>query len=156
MKIIEETIINNHEMLYKIAIKYLKNHEDVLDALQETAFNAIKNSSKIKEKEYVLTWIIRILINNCLQILKKNKRYEIVEFDENSYYANSIEMDSDIEISEALLKINQKYRDVIILKYIEGYKIKEISKIYKKPESTIKTWLRRGLKDLESEVECYE
>ncbi len=42
---IEETLINNHEILYKIAMRYLKNHEDALDALQDTAYKAIKNSN---------------------------------------------------------------------------------------------------------------
>lgn len=156
MKLIEETLINNHEMLYKIAMKYLKNHDDVLDALQETAYKTIKNSNKVKEQEYLLTWIIRILINTCLQMLKKNKRFDIIEFDENAYYVNSVEIDSDIEISEMLISLNKNYRDVIIMKYIEGYKIREIAAVFKKPESTIKTWLRRGLESLGSEVKSYE
>ena len=143
-------------MLYKIAIKYLENHDDVLDALQETAYRAIKNSKKVKDNEYILTWIIRILINTCLQMLKKKKRFEITEFNENAYYVNSVEIDSDIELSEMLLKLNKNYRDVIIMKYIEGYKIREIAEIYRKPESTIKTWLRRGLQSLGSEVNNYE
>lgn len=155
MENIEEAILGNHEMLYKIAIKYLKNHDDVLDVLQETAYKAIKNSNSLKEEDYVLTWIIRILINNCLQVLKKKKYFSAIKFDESSYYASTTDLGSDIEVTELLLTIKATYRDVIILKYIEGYKIKEIAKIYKKPESTIKTWLRRGLKALESEV-CFE
>lgn len=156
MKLIEETLINNHEMLYKIAFKYLKNHDDVLDALQETAYNAAKKAGNVKNREYILTWIVRILINTCLQMLKKKQQFDIVEFDENAYYAKAYIIDSDIEISEILLKINKNYRDVIIMKYIEGYKINEIAKSYKKPESTIKTWLRRGLEALGSEVKSYE
>lgn len=156
MKLIEEALINNNEILYKIALKYLKNHDDVLDALQETAYKVIKNSNTIKKQEYILTWIIRILINTCLQMLNKNKHFSMVEFDETAYYVNSVEMNSDIEISEILLNINKNYRDVIVMKYIEGYKIREIAESYKKPESTIKTWLRRGLEALGSEVKSYE
>lgn len=153
LKIIEENIIDNHEMLYKIASKYLKNHNDVLDALQETAFKAIKNSNKLKEEEYALTWIVRILINNCLQTIRKKKQIVIVELNEEIIRDNSTQFESNIEISDILCKINQNYRDVIVLKYIEGYKIREIAKIYKKPESTIKTWLRRGLESIGNEVD---
>ncbi len=144
---IEDMLINNHDMLYKIAMRYLKNHEDALDALQDTAYKAIKNSHKLKNLEYASTWITRILINNCLQILKKNKRY--LDF-ENSFEFS--ELESNIELDELLLSLKPNYRGVIVLKYIEGYKIKEIADMYNKPESTIKTWLRRALKSLKSEV----
>jgi len=156
LKLIEEALINNHEMLYKIAMKYLKNHEDVLDALQETAYRAIKSSNKMKNQQYVLTWLIRILINTCLQTIKKNRRFDVVEFDENATYMNSTELESDIELTEILVNLNKNHRDVIIMKHIEGYKIREIAAVYKKPESTIKTWLRRGLESLASEVKSYE
>ena len=161
MKNIEELIINNHEKLYKIAAKYLRNHDDILDTLQETAFKAIKNSHKIKNEKFTMTWIIRILINNCLYILKKKKKVEFVELDENYYYANADSANADsanatIEITEWLLKIKKNYRDVIVLKYIEGYKIREIAEIYSRPESTIKTWLKRGLEMLKSEGTYYE
>jgi RNA polymerase sigma-70 factor (ECF subfamily) len=155
VKTIEETLIDNHEILYKVAMKYLRNHDDVLDALQETAYKSIKNSKKIRNKEYTLTWITRILINNCLQTLKKKKRFEAVEFNEGACFANQIEVEPliEIEVSELLLKLKTNYRDVITMKYIEGYKIKEIAEIYNKPESTVKTWLRRGMAILKSEVD---
>lgn len=155
VKTVEETLIENHEMLYKIAMKYIRNHDDVLDVLQETAYKAIKNSNKIKNREYTLTWITRILINSCLQTLKKKKHFETVEFNDGAYFVNhtKAELEVEMEVSELLLKLKSNYRDVITLKYIEGYKIKEIAEIYNKPESTVKTWLRRGLAVLKSEVE---
>ncbi len=150
MKYIEEAIVEKHDMLYRIAFKYLNNHDDTLDALQETAYKAIKYSKKLKNEAYASTWITRILINTCFQMLKKNKRYEWVELDER--VNKGCELESEIELDELILKINSKYRDVIVMKYIEGYKVKEIAEIYNKPENTIKTWLRRGLKSLEKEV----
>lgn len=151
MKYIEEVIIDKHEMLYRIAFKYLNNHDDVLDALQETAYKAIKNAHQLKNKEYASTWIVRILIRTCFDTLKRCKKYEWVELDER-VVMDSEDLDSDLELNEMILKINPKYRDVIVMKYIEGYKVSELSGIFGKPEGTIKTWLRRGVKSLEKEV----
>jgi len=150
MKYVEEAIVEKHDMLYRIAFKYLNNHDDTLDALQETAYKAIKYSRKLKNEAYTSTWITRILINTCFQMLKKKKKYEWVELDER--VNKGCELESELELDDLILKINSKYRDVIVMKYIEGYKIKEIAEIYDKPENTIKTWLRRGLKSLEKEV----
>lgn len=156
LTLIEKALVDNRDMLYKVAVKYLKNHDDVLDALQETAYKAVKNSHKVKNEEYILTWVVRILINTCLQMLRQNKRFETVEFDEGAFYANPVEIESGIELSDLLLKLNKNQRDAIIMKYVEGYKIREIAEIYKKPEGTVKTWLRRGLESLGSEVENYD
>lgn len=152
MKRIEEELLNNQDLLYKVAARYLKSHHDILDALQETAYKAIKFSHKIKDDRFILTWIVRILINNCLQILKSSKRFPIVEITENPYSGYTDSPNPEIEINDCLLKLNKNYRDVIVMKHIEGYKISEIAQIYNKPEGTIKTWLRRGLESLKSEV----
>lgn len=151
MKFIEEVIIDKHEMLYRIAFKYLNHHEDVLDALQETAYKAIKNAHQLKNKEYAFTWVVRILIRTCFDMLKRYKKYEWVELDER-VSVESDDLSSNLELNEMILKINPKYRDVIVMKYIEGYKVNELSSILGKPEGTIKTWLRRGVKSLEKEV----
>lgn len=151
MKNIEEALLGNQEMLYRIAARYLQSHDDILDVLQETAYIAIKNSHKIRDERYILTWIIRILIHNCLQTIKKNKKFPLLEFDENLYCRKDLE-NPQFEINDCLMKLGKNYRDVIVLKHIEGYKISEIAQIYNKPEGTIKTWLKRGLESLRNEV----
>lgn len=155
MKVIEDALVDNHEMMYKIAWKYLENHDDILDAIQETAYKALRNSNKLRNQDFATTWIIRILINNCLQMLKEKKRIIKVEINV-SLLGESYDLESKLELDETLLKMNKKYRDVIILKYIEGYKIKEIATIYNKSENTIKTWLRRGLESGRNEVLLYD
>jgi RNA polymerase sigma-70 factor (ECF subfamily) len=148
-------LIDNQEMLYKLAWKYLSNHEDVLDAIQETAYKALKNSSKLRKIEYALTWVVRILINNCLQTLSERKKFVKIELNEN-FTSKESNFTEKLELNEALLGMSKKYRDVVVMKYIEGYKIKEIAVIYNKSENTIKTWLKRGLESSRSEVSRYD
>lgn len=89
-------------MMYKIAWKYLENHDDILDAIQETAYKALRNSNKLKNHDFISTWIIRILINNCLQILKEKKRFIKVEINE-SLIGETYDFESQLELDETLL-----------------------------------------------------
>ena len=60
--------------LYKTGMAILKNDEDVCDALQETLISIYKNIKKLEKNEYFSTWAIRILINKCNDIIRKNKK----------------------------------------------------------------------------------
>ncbi len=63
----------HQETLYKTAYLYLRNKEDALDAVQETAYKAFISIEKLKEPKYFLTWLTRILIHS---IFAMNKRKE--------------------------------------------------------------------------------
>ena len=69
------------ENLYKIAFSYLKNEQNSLDAVSETIYKAYKNIDKLKSREFFNTWIIKILINSCKSILKKDNVIYINEYD---------------------------------------------------------------------------
>lgn len=153
MKLVETALINHQDMLYKIAMKYVKQHEDALDVLQETAYKAIKYAHKVQHEEYVLTWLVRILINNCLSFLKKKQKFITVEWQDTFILEEDTSIDVSLELNDLLMAINPKYCEVIILKYIEGYKIKEIAQAMNKSENTIKTWIRRGMDALRKEAE---
>ena len=64
----------NTQSMYKVAWAYLKNDEDVADAIQETIITCYENIDRLKEPKYFKTWLIRILINKCNDILRAGKR----------------------------------------------------------------------------------
>ena len=76
--------------LYKTGMAILKNDEDVCDALQETLISIYKNIKKLEKNEYFSTWAIRILINKCNDIIRKNKKItninEKIQIDTINYY----------------------------------------------------------------------
>lgn len=68
-------IMNEHkEKLYRMAYSYFKNEQDALEAVQETAYRALKKIKQIKEPRYIGTWIVRILLNYCADEIKRKKR----------------------------------------------------------------------------------
>lgn len=129
-------------VLYKVASRLLANDEDVADAMQETIMMAFQNISKLKKDEYFNTWICKILINKCNSILNKKKNIIFVDkFLEQKNDKNDFEK---LELEDMINSLESHYKMVIVLYYISGMNTKEISKLLKEPEGTIKSKIYRA------------
>ena len=154
MQNVRETLTNyikeNQEKFYRIALTYSKNEDAALDIVQEAIVKALNNINKLKKEEYVKTWFYRILINECLQHIKKSKRISIYEFLD---IESQIEWNDDISINEIdmykyIESLDSKLKTVIILRYFEDMKIEEIAKITKTNVNTVKSRLYKALQVL--------
>ena len=121
------------QCMYKVAFSYLKNDEDAADAIQDTILSCYENLKSLKQNKYFKTWMIRILINKCDQMPE-------TPFYEEEYAAK--------EWAQVLEPLDNKYRLVILLYYMEGFNIREISDILDMKESTVKSRLQRGRKQI--------
>lgn len=134
------------EQLYRIAYSYLKNEAEALEAIQETTCRAYQSLHKLKDTSYFKTWLIRILINYCIDEQKRKNRQVILSDQEEPQQEGLVE--DQISIEAALQKIDARYRTVIRLKYFEDMTVKEIASVINCPEGTVKTRLHRGLEHL--------
>lgn len=138
-----ELIINIEDELYKIAKTRLINNEDIFDAIQETMISAFKSLHKLKNEKYFKTWIIKILINKCNDIYKTKKNMSYLNEEirmENNYYLSNDNLNFEFIIK----CLNYDERIAMTLYYLEEYTTKEISKILKTNENTIKTRIARA------------
>ena len=71
---VEDAVLNAYETMYRIAYTYVKNEEDALDIVQESAYKAIRNCEQVKKERYIQTWICRIVINTSMDFLRKTQR----------------------------------------------------------------------------------
>lgn len=137
--------------LYKTGMAILKNDDDVCDALQETLINAYKKITTLKKPEHFNTWIIRIMINNCYEIIRKNKRIskitEKMQQNIDNYYEIYCEQ-SDLE--NLLNKLDNELRLITVLYYYDDFSVKHIAKILNIPEGTVKSRLSRARKSIAS------
>lgn len=121
--------------MYKAAKAILKNDEDVADAIQETALTCWEKIGTLKKDKYFKTWLIRILINHCNQIYRQRSRnISEVRLPEEG---NVEENFAAVEWKEFLQCLDEKYRIVTILYYVEGFKIREIAQILDINEKTV-------------------
>jgi len=143
----DELIINMQSDLYKVARMRLYCEDDINDAVQETIIKAYKNIKKIKQPQYFKTWLIKVLINNCNKIYKKSYRNDVLEYNEdistNSYSINDDEKIKNLDFYYLIENLNYKEREALTLYYLFDFTTKEISKIIKEPESTIRNRIAR-------------
>ncbi|MCH1641861.1 sigma-70 family RNA polymerase sigma factor [Paenibacillus timonensis] len=133
--------------LYGIAYSYLRNESDALEAIQETVCKAWIKCRRLKDPEAFIPWLIRILINCCIDELKRRKRvlpYVAETVQSTGEMVSVFKMDLD----SALDRLKPKYRHVLTLKYYQDMTLAEIARVLDCPEGTVKTWLHQGLKQL--------
>lgn len=138
----------NTGSMYKVARGFLKDDEDIADVIQDTIVTCLEKIGTLRQEKYFKTWMIRILINHCKDMLKERKKTcsyeELPEFQTEN---NSTEL--GLEWRDLLEQLDEKYRIVIVLYYLEGFKIGEISQLLDMNLSTVKTRLSRGRKELQ-------
>ena len=154
MQDVKETLINyirdNQDKLYRMAFSYAKNEDAALDIVQEAITKALKNIDKLKEEKYVNTWFYRIVINECLQYIKKNKKMmycRLQEIENKVDWKDSITYEG-IDTYKYVQKLSPKIKTVILLRFFEDKKIEEIAKITNTNVNTVKSRLYKGLKEL--------
>lgn len=142
-------IDENRLKMYKTAKAILNNEDDVCDAIQEALVSAYTNINKLNESKYFSTWIIRILINKCYDIIAKNKKVgNVVDIDEAQEVKSYDSYESDSIVNKVLNEIDEDLKEITILYYYDGFSIKEISEMVKIPEGTVKSRLSRAREKL--------
>lgn len=123
----EQLIQPQLQRMYRVAISMLHNEEDAADAIQKTVLKCWQKIGQLKSEEYFGTWLTRILINQCKDILKERKKVVPLEefpelIHEDHYFTN--------EWRKILSNLNGKYQIVMELYYVDGFSTKEIARIY--------------------------
>ncbi len=138
------------DMIYRIAMTITGNEEDAKDVFQETFLRLVRNKDKITSEEHLKAWLIRV-VTNCAKttvLSPWNRNTQGFDQDQEAVYRQK----EDHLLTE-LQKLPEKYSIVLYLYYYEGYSVKEIGKILKKNENSVKTLMNRGRNLLKKELE---
>ena len=139
--------------IYKTAKAILKDEDDVCDAIQDTALSIYKNISNLKNEKHFKTWVIRITINKCYDIITKHRlNDEKVLKVQSSTSQIHTSFDSTIIIKTDLEKtldlLDEDLKKVTVLFYYNDLSIAEISKILDIPKGTVKSRIFRAREKL--------
>ena len=141
-----ENLINNYgNIIYRIALNFLQNKEDAEDIVQNVFMKYIafiKSGKQFNDKEHEKSWIIRVTMNDCYN--EKNsarKKYNVPLVED--YILNS-NLETESSINDIIKKLDDKYKIVLKLFYLNDLKIAEIGQILHLTESNVKTRLKRA------------
>ena len=143
-------IEQNKQSMYKVARGFLREEEDVADAMSQTVLDCYEKIATLKQCSYFKTWMIRILINNCKDMLRK-KRGDISletapEIEERS------DQSSQQGFREMVAPLEEKDQSIFMLYYVYGLKVKEIAACMEMKENTVASRLKRGRETLRKEM----
>ena len=116
-------IMDMKKTLYHVSCGILRSEADREDAVQECICKAWEKRNSLKSEGAFRAWVTRILINECYDICRRG---------------------SKIVLLDAVMGLEEIYRMPILLFYVEGFSIREISRILQIPEGTVKSRLFAG------------
>ncbi|HWQ80003.1 MAG TPA: sigma-70 family RNA polymerase sigma factor [Anaerovoracaceae bacterium] len=157
---LESLILSCQSKAYNIALRYLKNEDDAMDALQESFIKIFRHLGSFKEDSRFDTWVYRIVVNTCNDMLRKNSNQKITD----SIFKTEDEKDTIIEIPDlsgspeevfdkktktehiisCLERLNHEQKEIIVLRDIHGFSYEEISGILSCSIGTVKSRINRS------------
>ena len=144
----------NEKKIYRLIFSYTKNDADTKDIFQDAIIKALKHPPLLYSSNYVSTWFYRVVVNTCLDHLRK-KKYNVdvdaILMEDHHHHDQAYLLQEQLQHMMEQLPIDIK--TVIILRFFEDLKLEEISYITKTPLSTVKSRLYKGLQLLKVKME---
>ena len=141
-----ELIEANKLSLTRAAMSILHNEDDTADAVAETVMKAFSGLCGLRSPKHFKTWLTRILIFSCCDILRQKKRY--IPMEELPGPTAAFEPEPQSDIRESLMALGDDDRLILTLYYMDGFKQREIAKMLGIKESAVKSRMLRGRKRL--------
>ena len=137
------------EQLYRCAAVYLGSPSDAVDAVDEAFYKGFLAYSKLRQPEFFDTWLTRILLNECHREQKRQGRLVPIELAEE---LTAEHLDA-LPLKQALLRLPEDLKNVVILRFFAGYTQAETAEILDIPQGTVGTRQQRALRLLRLELE---
>ncbi len=145
-------LVNKYaDMILRISYMYLKQTQDAEDICQDVFMKLLAKDYQFADPSAEKAWIIRTTINACKDHLRTSFWKRVTVLDEDYDIPAPKEPESDL--LPLVMELPKNYRISIYLHYYEGYQVKEIASILRKPENTVSAYLARGRKKLKSVLE---
>ncbi|MFA7265889.1 MAG: RNA polymerase sigma factor SigM [Candidatus Nanopelagicales bacterium] len=148
-------LVNRHrDRLWAVALRTTGDVEEAADGLQEALLSAYKNAGSFRGDSAVTTWMHRVVVNACLDRLRRRASRPTVPLPEQDtdFGSNMLADPKDplharelrIEIQRALAELPPDQRAAVVLVDVEGYSVDEAAQILQCPSGTVKSRCARG------------
>ncbi|MFF2480216.1 RNA polymerase sigma factor [Paenibacillus sp. NPDC058071] len=155
-ELLSQWIRQYYDRLVYVAYTYVRDRSRAEDLVQESFVNAYLSMQQLKDTERPLPWLIRIVINQCLNALRKYRREQLTAVlpEESGVSTEDIylQQSRNTEVYEAIMNLKEKFRTPVLLFYFEDLSIREIAFALHISEGAVKTRLSRGRAQLKKKL----
>ena len=161
-----EFVARYQRRFYRLAYGYLHEHEESLDAVQESFIKIYRARASWEPRANPFTWAYRIVANHCIDLLRKRRgdTYSIDDTEEGETrdihdtaavdpLAAQVEREEADRIREAIKLLPARQREIIVLRHYEGLSLQEIAEAQECALGTVKSSLHRALANLKEILE---
>ena len=128
-------------ILYRTCLLMLKNTADADDVVEETYITYMQKAPEFSSDEHEKAWLITVAVNKCRNMLRYKSRHLT---EPEAALDTLIQNEEKHYILECLMSLQDKFRTVLTLHYIDGYKVEEIAAMINKSASAVKMRLQKG------------
>ncbi|MGD9622106.1 MAG: RNA polymerase sigma factor SigM [Mycolicibacterium sp.] len=146
----EELFYRHHRQLYRLAVLSSRDPDDAADALQDALLAAHRAARTFRHDSAVRSWLHRIVVNACLDRLRRNKSHVCEELDEQlcGTIDPTQDVDTAIVVERALMRLPVEQRAAVVAVDMQGYSVAETARILGVPEGTVKSRCARARRKL--------
>lgn len=142
----EVLVHRHHRQLYRLAHLTSRNREDAADALQDALLAAHRRARTFRYDASVSSWLHRIVVNACLDRLRRNKTHSTVPLEDDAHPADdpTARVDTALMIERELVRLPAEQRAVLVAVDMHGYSIAETARLLGIAEGTVKSRCARA------------
>ena len=135
----ERAVETYGDMLFRKSLTLLADTYEAEDAVQETFYRYVAKAHHFTGDEHRKAWLIRVCINICKDMLRRRVRDVHLSLDDLTDYGIP---DEEVGVLDAIMSLPVIYREVVLMHYMEDYKVDEIAKILQITPSAVKKRLQ--------------
>jgi RNA polymerase sigma-70 factor (ECF subfamily) len=145
-----ELFRRHRDRLWAVAVRTLTDREEAADALQDALLSAHRAAGRFRGDSAVTTWLHRIVVNACLDRIRRRKAQPTVPLPEENPLRNTeiaapaVDHDTVLVVRQALAQLPIDQRTAIVLVDLQGYSVAEVAAILEVAEGTVKSRCARG------------
>ena len=146
-------ILNSERQLYSTAKTILINDQDCADAIQETIVKAFSKIGTLRNDKYAKTWLIRILINECYNVLRQKSRQIPMDMETEMAGKVAVESQDYSDLYCAVSQLQEELKLPVVLYYGEDFSVREIAQVLEISEGAVQKRLARARQKLKQILE---
>ncbi|MGC9667018.1 RNA polymerase sigma factor SigM [Planosporangium sp. 12N6] len=140
-----ELIRRHRDRLWAVALRTVGDREEAADALQDALLSAYRAADRFRGDAAVTTWLHRIVVNSCLDRLRRRQARPTVPLPEvDRTVAPTTDRETALVVHDALAQLSPDQRAALVLVDLQGYPVADAARVLGVAEGTVKSRCARG------------